>query len=61
MHVKKQVTVIDMRTLKKYCREHRIGQRRLLWLGLIIFGDDLLLVLLLAVSHYLHLGNGVWM
>lgn len=48
-----------MRKFKRYCREHRNTHRRALLLGLIVFGDDLLLVLLLAVSHYLHLSSGL--
>lgn len=50
-----------MRTFKHFCREHRITHKRVLWLGLIIFGDDLLVLMILVASHYLHLGGGVGM
>ncbi len=46
-----------MRKFKRYCREHQITQKRAFLLGLILFGDDLLLVLLVVVLHYLHLGS----
>lgn len=48
-----------MRTFKHYCREHRLTRKRVIWLGLLIFGDDLVVIVFLAATHYLHLGSGV--
>lgn len=48
---------IAMRPLKHFCREHRITHKRALWLGLIVFGDDILIIMILVVSHYLHLAS----
>jgi hypothetical protein len=46
-----------MHTFKRFCREHGITHKRVFWLGLFIFGDDLLVISILAVLHYLHLGG----
>lgn len=50
-----------MRTFRHFCREHGITRRRALWLGLVMFGDDLVVLTILAVSHYLHPGSGIGM
>lgn len=50
-----------MHILKHFCREHRITQKRALWLGLIIFGDDIIVILIITVFHYLQAGGGAGM